>query len=103
MWLQAMRAKFNGEGPLYGKQEWDKLLGHCQVGSCFEIRTMSVTRYEQILRENFQAVCDVPAVCFAKELMQAYPEAKVILTNRDIESWHEYGTLAPFHFIKKTC
>jgi hypothetical protein len=36
-----------------------------------------------------EAVCDVPAACFAEELMTAYPNAKVILTNRDIDAWFE--------------
>jgi len=27
-------------------------------------------------------------VAFAKELIEAYPEAKVVLTNRDVHSWH---------------
>lgn len=37
-----------------------------------------------------QAVTDIPAACFAPELIAAYPEAKVILSNRDIDAWHEY-------------
>lgn len=39
-----------------------------------------------------QAVCDWPACAFAKELIEAYPNAKVILTTRDVDSWHAYGT-----------
>ena len=31
---------------------------------------------------------DTPAICFAEELMAAYPEAKVVLVNRDVESWY---------------
>lgn len=65
MWLRAIRAKWDGEGE-FGKQEWDQLLGHCQ------------------------AVCDLPAAAFAPELIAAYPNAKVILTNRDPDSWHKY-------------
>lgn len=33
------------------------------------------------------AVTAAPGVYFAKELVEAYPEAKVILVERDIESW----------------
>lgn len=33
---------------------------------------------------------DIPAACFAPELIAAYPEAKVILSNRDIDAWHKY-------------
>ncbi len=41
-----------------------------------------------MLLGHCQAVCDVPAACFATELMEAYPDAKVILTNRDIDAWY---------------
>lgn len=64
MWLEALEAKYDGKGKPYGRAEFDKLLGHCQ------------------------AVCNMPALCFAEELIAAYPEAKVILTVRDIDSWY---------------
>ena len=35
-----------------------------------------------------QAVCDFPACAFAEELITAYPDAKVILTNRPVEAWY---------------
>lgn len=63
MWQDALTAKYDGKGS-FGVEEWDALLGHCQ------------------------AVCDWPAVAFAKELIEAYPTAKVILTTRDVESWY---------------
>ncbi|KAF5016106.1 hypothetical protein F66182_12319, partial [Fusarium sp. NRRL 66182] len=63
MWYDALTAKYDGKGE-FGKKEWDQLLGHCQ------------------------AVCDWPAVAFGRELISAYPDAKVILTNRDIDKWH---------------
>jgi hypothetical protein len=63
MWLDAFAAKYEN-GPPFTRKNWDQLLGHCQ------------------------AVCDWPAAAFAKELIEAYPEAKVILTNRDVDSWH---------------
>ncbi|KAL9622458.1 MAG: hypothetical protein Q9160_003134 [Pyrenula sp. 1 TL-2023] len=64
MWMDALTAKFDGKGS-FGREEWDALLGHCQ------------------------AVSDWPAVAFAPELIAAYPEAKVILTTRDVDSWHK--------------
>ncbi|GIC94643.1 sulfotransferase family protein [Aspergillus udagawae] len=64
LWLEALRAKFDGKGKPWGRKEFDQLLGHCQ------------------------AVTDIPAILFAEELIQAYPEAKVILTVRDVEDWH---------------
>jgi len=62
-WMDAFAAKYEGKGT-FGRKEWDALLGHCM------------------------AVCDWPAVAFAKELIEAYPEAKVIITTRDVDSWH---------------
>lgn len=63
-WMDAFAAKYEGKGK-FGREEWDALLGHCQ------------------------AVCDWPAVAFAKELIEAYPEAKIIITTRDVDSWHK--------------
>lgn len=38
---------------------------------------------------NHVAVTDLPAATFARELIHAYPEAKVILNHRrDVEDWH---------------
>ncbi|KAJ7457779.1 P-loop containing nucleoside triphosphate hydrolase protein [Mycena latifolia] len=63
MWTEAINAKFFGEGKPYGREEWDQLLGHCQ------------------------AVTDAPSILFSEELIAAYPDAKVILTNRDPAKW----------------
>ncbi|KAL5116186.1 hypothetical protein ACEQ8H_005963 [Pleosporales sp. CAS-2024a] len=49
----------------YGKAEFDKLLG------------------------DYDVVMDIPGCVFANELIEAYPEAKVILTTRDYKSWEE--------------
>ncbi len=89
LWTEAIRAKYNGEGSPYGKAEFDKLLG------------------------EYDAVSDVPAVLFSPELLEAYPDAKVILTTRDPEKWvdsmrssiwlaHSWWTfdlLTPFHAL----
>lgn len=64
MWMDALTAKYDGTGTPFGREQWDQLLGDCQ------------------------AVCDWPACAFAKELVEAYPDAKVILTTRDLDSWH---------------
>jgi hypothetical protein len=63
MWMQAFDAKYYGVGR-FGKEHWDQLLGHCQ------------------------AVCDWPAVAFSHELLEVYPDAKVVLPGRDVDSWH---------------
>jgi len=64
MWMDALCAKYDGQGATFTRDDWDQLLG------------------------NAQAVCDWPAIAFARELIEAYPEAKVVLTNRDVDSWH---------------
>ena len=47
------------------RSDFDLVLGHCE------------------------AVTDMPACIFAKELMDAYPEAKIIVNYReDVEAWH---------------
>ncbi|KAK5680931.1 hypothetical protein LTS10_006689 [Elasticomyces elasticus] len=65
LWLEAIDAKFNGKGPLPSKPFFDALLGH--VG----------------------AVSDAPCNLFAEELVACYPDAKVVLVERDIESWYQ--------------
>jgi len=64
MWMDALTAKYDKQGKPFTREDWDQLLG------------------------NAQAVCDWPSIAFAKELIEAYPEAKVVLTNRDVHSWH---------------
>ncbi|KAJ7751981.1 efflux pump antibiotic resistance protein [Mycena metata] len=62
MWTRAIQAKVSGASP-YGRAEWDQLLGDCM------------------------AVTDSPCIIFSEELIKAYPEAKVVLTNRSLDSW----------------
>lgn len=63
MWVEAIRAKYLHQGKAYGREEFDRLLGHCQ------------------------AAMDQPTTLFAEELIKLYPEAKVVLTMRDYDSW----------------
>lgn len=89
MCLEALDAKFNGIGKPFGRYEFDQLLGHCQV----KMRPPKPSKRAVVTNTPFliiqKAVTDAPAICFAAELIAAYPEAKVILTNRDIDSWYE--------------
>ena len=32
---------------------------------------------------------DSPAICFAEELIKSYPEAKIVLVERDVEKWYQ--------------
>lgn len=75
MWIEALNAKFKGIGEPYERKHWDALLGHCQ------------------------AITDTPSVIFYKELLAAYPEAKVVLTERDsVDQWFrsQMSTVIPF-------
>lgn len=65
MWMDALDAKFNPESTKkpFGKTEFDQLLGHCS------------------------GIMDVPAIMFWRELMEAYPDAKIVLVGRNEESW----------------
>lgn len=66
MWQRAMDWKLEGKGT-FGKEEWDQLLGHCR------------------------AVSDLPCVLFSKELIETYPDAKVILTHppKGFDRWYQ--------------
>lgn len=63
-WMEAVNAKFLSQGKPYGRAEFDALLGNCA------------------------AVTDGPCAFFWEELMLAYPDAKIILVERDIEDWY---------------
>ncbi|KAI8275888.1 hypothetical protein K4K56_001233 [Colletotrichum sp. SAR 10_98] len=66
MWQEAVDRKFFGAGAPVGRDEFDQLL------------------------HSYGAVSsDTPAVAFAEELSAAYPEAKVVLVEREVESWHK--------------
>lgn len=64
LWIRAFEAKYSGKGSFI-KADWDALLGQSQ------------------------ACCDIPAALFSAELSEVYPEAKVIILNRDPEEWYE--------------
>ena len=48
-----------------------------------------------------QAVTDIPAACFAPELIAAYPNAKIILTTRSAASWHN-SMLRTIHALQSS-
>jgi hypothetical protein len=63
LWTRAFQRR--GTQKAFGRREWDALLGHCQ------------------------AVCDIPAVNFCEELIETYPDARIILTSRDVDEWYQ--------------
>ena len=63
MWMEALNAKFKHQNNVDWKRHFNKLLGHCG------------------------AVTDVPCVLFWQELLEAYPDAKVVLVEREQAQW----------------
>lgn len=64
IWLEAQCPSVNKtSGRSFSQQDFDQVLGHCQ------------------------ALADFPATAFSEELMELYPNAKVILTTRDEDAW----------------
>ncbi|PIG90071.1 NAD dependent epimerase/dehydratase [Aspergillus arachidicola] len=64
LWTKAINAKFNGDGPSFRAQTLTKCFG-----------------------ATIQAVTDIPCILFAEELMDAYPDAQIVLTTRPVDSW----------------
>ncbi|OAX81408.1 hypothetical protein ACJ72_04253 [Emergomyces africanus] len=68
-WERAIDAKFYGKGRPFEREDFDAFLG------------------------EFGVLSDVPAIGFSEEFIEMYPDAKVILVDRDIEKWyHSYST-----------
>ncbi|KAM5356772.1 hypothetical protein ACJ41O_003418 [Fusarium nematophilum] len=66
MWQDAIDRKFFDKGAPFCRDEFDQLL------------------------HSFGAVSsDTPAIAFAEDLIAAYPEAKVVLVERNIEDWYK--------------
>ena len=65
-WLELIATKFDGTGKRTGltKADFDAVLGHTG------------------------AVTDMPAIHFAAELIEFYPDAKIVLVERDLDSWY---------------
>lgn len=48
---------------------------------------ISAAEFDELLGHSV-AVTDAAASCFAAEMIEAYPDAKVILNLRDLDKWH---------------
>jgi hypothetical protein len=64
-WVAAWKSKVDptSSKSRFTGQDWDRLLA------------------------GYTAVTDMPSVCFARELIQMFPEAKVVLTVREEQAW----------------
>ena len=70
-----MECNFLHKGQRYSREEFDRLMG------------------------DYDACLDFPGCLFWKDLHEAYPEAKVILTYRDADSWLRSMQYSIFHFL----
>ncbi|KAM0259793.1 hypothetical protein ACHAPA_010539 [Fusarium lateritium] len=61
---------------------WEEAL----VGKYFGGKPFGRPEFEKVLGE-FNASVNFPATMWAEELLKAYPNAKVILTTRDVDKW----------------
>ncbi|WP_158584224.1 sulfotransferase family protein [Salinibius halmophilus] len=48
--------------------------------------------------DGYHAIVDFPGCLYYKELMEAYPDAKVVLTTRDAEKWFESASKTILNF-----
>ena len=53
-----------------------------------ELEENGSTNFDELF-QGFQASVDFPGYPYYKILMEKYPEAKVILTKRDVDKWYE--------------
>jgi hypothetical protein len=82
--------------PPYSLEEWYKLaakkyLEPAATGADADPNGLKVTREDfDVVLGSCVGVSDLPAAAFARELIAAYPEAKVILNSRgDMEGWRK--------------
>lgn len=85
-WKEAIEAKYyGGKGRrLQVAEDFDELLWQYQVLASVVLATWRVVNNRTNAK---QAVSDIPCILFADELLEAYPDAKVILTTRDEDGW----------------
>lgn len=64
--------------------------GHAgQWNDIFEGKKPAASGFKDIFGSTYRATVDFPASCMYKELMETYPNAKVVLSVRPAESWYK--------------
>lgn len=77
LWIEAMECNFlDGQKPRYYTDEFDRMIG------------------------SYDAILDIPACIFWEDLCRAYPDAKIILTTRDVDSWYISANATVFKFMR---
>jgi hypothetical protein len=88
-----------GFGPCYTLLEVDKNAGHVDLwNDALEGRAVDWS----ILFQNYHSAVDWPTISFLPQLVRHFPEAKVILTLRDPDSWYESAAATIFPALEAT-
>ena len=87
-----------GFGPSYSME--DSLQSPEQVEAWHSAARGEPVEWRTLLK-GYRSALDWPAASFYEELMEAYPEAKVVLTVRDPESWYE-STMNTIYGVPRT-
>ncbi|PCJ63674.1 MAG: sulfotransferase family protein [Candidatus Hydrogenedentota bacterium] len=83
-----MQAALNQLGfRCYHMQEVPRVPGHLEMWNDIVVEEASPDW--DTLFEEYQATVDAPACFYYRELLEKYPEAKVVLTVRDADRWYE--------------
>ncbi|GAA3602576.1 sulfotransferase family protein [Nonomuraea rosea] len=82
-----------GHGPCY--HMFDIVEEPARIGTWIDAAEGSPVDWDHAF-EGFASVVDFPAAAFWRELVARYPDAKVILTVRDPDSWYESATKTIF-------
>lgn len=80
-WIRAWAACVEGKAK-FTRKDWDETLRDTVV-SHPGLASMNKSQ----LTSTPQSICDFPAGAFADELAEHYPDVKIIINYRDIESW----------------
>jgi hypothetical protein len=76
-----------GQGPQWCRLAWRKY--HTNDSLSAEGRGLNASEFDKCIG-NCMATTDMPCSTFACELIEAYPEAKVIVNKReDVEAWYQ--------------
>jgi len=63
LWIEALQARYYGTCEVYGRKEYEKLF------------------------DGWNITCNMPGSLVAEDLIKAYPNAKIVLSTRDVDKW----------------
>lgn len=86
MWEEGIAIKFPGSSTILSKRNSASKSGKAKVNDTDRPSPFGRKEFDQLLGE-YEIASDIPSIVFAQELIDAYPEAKVIIVERDIETW----------------